>query len=112
MELLHRTFGATLCKTELELAYFPRNGAITDFSVEIDGVELGVSVTRACAYGAFDAKRSCAEVDGRAALDGDVLQRRVVAADPPCGPRAASRRRCAARSSTSSLPSSATRWCS
>ena len=56
MELLHRAFGATLCKTELELAYFPRNGAITDFSVEIDGVELGVSVTRACAYGAFDAE--------------------------------------------------------
>lgn len=48
VELLHRCFGAALCKTEMELEYWPSNGAITDFSVELaGGIELGVSVTRA-----------------------------------------------------------------
>jgi len=46
-ELLHRSFGAKLDKTEMELRYFPSNGAMTDFSVTLDSIELGISVTRA-----------------------------------------------------------------
>jgi len=47
IELLNRAFGARLSKLELELRYWPSNGSITDFSVEVDGTCLGVSVTRA-----------------------------------------------------------------
>ncbi|KAL3903436.1 MAG: hypothetical protein SGPRY_011674, partial [Prymnesium sp.] len=47
MELLAVAFGARLLKTEMELAYFPSESAMTDLAVEIDGVPLGVSVTRA-----------------------------------------------------------------
>uniref|UniRef100_A0A6S9SRW6 Uncharacterized protein n=3 Tax=Chrysotila carterae TaxID=13221 RepID=A0A6S9SRW6_CHRCT len=47
MEVLRRTFNASLKHTEMQLTYWPPNGAITDFSVVLDGVELGVSVTRA-----------------------------------------------------------------
>jgi len=46
-EVLHRAFGAQLLKLELELRYWPPNGSITDYSIDIDGVQLGVSVTRA-----------------------------------------------------------------
>jgi len=47
LELLYRSFGAKLSKTELELNYWPSNGAITDFSITLGEVNLGVSVTRA-----------------------------------------------------------------
>lgn len=47
MEVLSRAFGAILHKTELQLKYFPSNGAITDMCISLEGVELGVSVTRA-----------------------------------------------------------------
>jgi len=47
MELLARTFGAKLRCTEMQLTYWPAHSSMTDFSVELDGVELGVSVTRA-----------------------------------------------------------------
>jgi len=47
IEVLARAFGARLLRTETEIVYFPRNGAITDFTVELEGVTLGVSVTRA-----------------------------------------------------------------
>lgn len=47
MELLARSFGARLTHTELELLYFPANSAMTDFCVELEGVHVGVSVTRA-----------------------------------------------------------------
>ena len=47
MELLSRAFGAILQKTEMQLRYFPSNSSITDMSISIGGVELGVSVTRA-----------------------------------------------------------------
>ena len=50
MELLARAFGAKLLKTEMQLAYFPSTSAITDFAVELDGIELGVSVTRAMSH--------------------------------------------------------------
>jgi len=50
MEVLARTFGAKLHKTEMQLAYWPAHSAMTDFSVEFDGVSLGVSVTRALAH--------------------------------------------------------------
>jgi len=50
MEMLCRAFGASLLKTEMELAYFPSESAMTDFAVEIDGVKLGVSVTRALSH--------------------------------------------------------------
>lgn len=50
MELLARAFGAKLLKTEMQLRYFPTNSAMTDFSIEFDGVVLGVSVTRAISH--------------------------------------------------------------
>lgn len=51
MELLARTLGARLHKTELELAYFTGDGSaskLTDYSIVLDGRVVGVSVTRAC----------------------------------------------------------------
>jgi hypothetical protein len=51
MELLARTLGARLDKTELELEYFTGNGSaskITDYSIVLDDCVIGVSVTRAC----------------------------------------------------------------
>lgn len=48
-EVLARAFGAVLLKTELELVYWPANGPITDFAIEVEGTCLGVSVTRALA---------------------------------------------------------------
>jgi len=51
MELLARTIGARLDKTEMELMYFTGNGKaskITDYSITLDGEVIGVSVTRAC----------------------------------------------------------------
>ena len=47
LECLYRAFGARLLKTEMELRYWPSNGSITDYSIEVDNVCLGVSVTRA-----------------------------------------------------------------
>ncbi len=49
-ELLHRCEGARLLKTETEILYTPRAGRITDILVEIDGLKIGVSVTRAVAF--------------------------------------------------------------
>lgn len=52
MELLYRTLGARLGKTELELEYFTGDGRgskLTDFSIVLEcGTVIGVSVTRAC----------------------------------------------------------------
>ncbi|KAG8468587.1 hypothetical protein KFE25_013670 [Diacronema lutheri] len=51
MELLARTLGARLDKTEMELCYFTGDGSsskLTDFSIVLDGRLIGVSVTRAC----------------------------------------------------------------
>jgi hypothetical protein len=53
-ELLHRCEGAGLLKTETEILYDPPQGRITDILVEIDGLKIGVSVTRAVAF-PFDA---------------------------------------------------------
>lgn len=49
-ELLHRCEGARLLKTETEIVYTPPQGRITDLLVEIDGLPIGVSVTRAVAF--------------------------------------------------------------
>ncbi len=49
-ELLHRCEGARLLKTETEILYDPPQGRITDVLVEIDGLKIGVSVTRAVAF--------------------------------------------------------------
>lgn len=46
-EVLSRAFNARLEQTELEIRYWPSNGAMTDFTVSLDGCPLGVSVTRA-----------------------------------------------------------------
>ena len=50
-EVLHHCEGASLLKTETEIAYQPPNDSgantITDLSVEIAGKKVGVSVTRA-----------------------------------------------------------------
>jgi hypothetical protein len=48
-EVLARCEGATLVKTETEIVY-DTAGALTDILVEIDGVRLGVSVTRAFVF--------------------------------------------------------------
>ncbi|XP_071505181.1 AAC-rich mRNA clone AAC4 protein-like [Diadema antillarum] len=49
-ELFHRCFGATLLQTEMEIGYFPRGGPMVDYTCEMFGVRLGVSVTRAMKY--------------------------------------------------------------
>ncbi|XP_072049477.1 uncharacterized protein [Amphiura filiformis] len=49
-ELLHRCYGARLAKTEMEVVYFPEGGSITDYTCEMFGTLLGVSVTRAMKY--------------------------------------------------------------
>ncbi|XP_038065949.1 AAC-rich mRNA clone AAC4 protein-like [Patiria miniata] len=49
-ELLHRCFGAQLLKTEMEVAYYPEGGSITDYTCLMFGTRLGVSVTRAMKF--------------------------------------------------------------
>ncbi|XP_072165894.1 AAC-rich mRNA clone AAC4 protein-like [Diadema setosum] len=49
-ELFHRCFGAKLFQTEMEIAYDPRGGPMVDYTCEIFGVSVGVSVTRAMKY--------------------------------------------------------------
>lgn len=49
LEVLTRCEGATLVKTETEVVYDVR-GSITDILVEIDGMKVGVSVTRAVGF--------------------------------------------------------------
>lgn len=46
-EVLARAFGAKVLQTECEIRYWPSDGAITDFAIEIDSTSVGVSVTRA-----------------------------------------------------------------
>ncbi|XP_078657425.1 AAC-rich mRNA clone AAC4 protein-like isoform X2 [Branchiostoma floridae x Branchiostoma belcheri] len=54
-ELLYRLFGAQLLKTEMEVTYFPQGGALTDYTCQLFGVQVGVSVTRAMKFrGEFD----------------------------------------------------------
>lgn len=48
-ELLHFLFGARLRATEMEIRY-DEQGKITDYSVDLYGVRIGVSVTRAMTY--------------------------------------------------------------
>lgn len=49
IEVLGRAFGAKLLKLELEIFYWPSSSSITDFTIQLEGVTLGVSVTRAMA---------------------------------------------------------------
>lgn len=49
LEVLSRCEGATLVKTETEVVY-DVSGSITDILVEIDGMKVGVSVTRAVGF--------------------------------------------------------------
>ena len=49
LEVLTRCEGATLVKTETEVVY-DVSGSITDILVEIDGMKVGVSVTRAVGF--------------------------------------------------------------
>jgi hypothetical protein len=49
-ELLARCEDAALLKTETEIAYDDPGSKITDLLVEMDGLRIGVSVTRAYAY--------------------------------------------------------------
>jgi len=49
-EVLYRCEGATLLKTEGEVVYDDPGGKKTDFIVDIDGLKLGVSVTRAVGW--------------------------------------------------------------
>ncbi len=52
-EVLARCEGASLLKTETEIVY-TGTGKITDMLVEIDGIKVGVSVTRAFVFPATD----------------------------------------------------------
>lgn len=45
------SYGANLLKTEMEIEYFPECSKKTDYSVELKGHHLGVSVTRAMKFG-------------------------------------------------------------
>ncbi|XP_032221445.2 AAC-rich mRNA clone AAC4 protein [Nematostella vectensis] len=49
-EMMQRCYGAVLDKTELEVLYFPEGGSITDYTCNIFGLKIGVSVTRAMKY--------------------------------------------------------------
>jgi len=49
-EVLNCLFNAKLLKTEMELEYWPKGCKITDYSVELFGETLGVSVTRAMKF--------------------------------------------------------------
>lgn len=49
-EVLYRCELATLIKTETEINYSDPNSKITDLLVEIDGIKIGVSVTRAVKF--------------------------------------------------------------
>ena len=53
-EMLARCELAALLKTEMEIVYTDPSGKLTDELVEIDGLKIGVSVTRAVGY-PFDA---------------------------------------------------------
>jgi len=48
-EVLSTQFGVSLCRTEMQIKYWAQS-KITDFSVTVGGVRIGVSVTRACAF--------------------------------------------------------------
>lgn len=49
-EILNKIFNAKLLKTEMEVAYFPEGGSITDYVVSMFNTHVGVSVTRAMKY--------------------------------------------------------------
>eukprot|EP00121_Abeoforma_whisleri_P016953 Awhi_evm1s15540 len=49
-ELFHKTFDAELLDTEMEISYFPKGGAMTDYTCTLLGRKIGVSVTRAFAW--------------------------------------------------------------
>jgi len=49
-EVLHQCEGAVLLKTEMEIVYTDPQGKITDLLVSIDGLKVGVSVTRAVSW--------------------------------------------------------------
>jgi hypothetical protein len=49
-EMLFHCEDAVLLKTETEISYTDANGKITDLLVEMDGLKIGVSVTRAFVY--------------------------------------------------------------
>jgi len=50
-DILRCMYGAELLRTEMQLEYFPHGGKITDYSVRLYGLHIGVSVTRAMKYG-------------------------------------------------------------
>jgi len=49
-ELLNSLYGATLMRTEMELEYWPMGCKITDYSIQLYGHNIGVSVTRAMKF--------------------------------------------------------------
>ena len=49
-EILRRAFGAKLLKTEMEIKYWSDHCKITDYSITINNIKFGVSVTRAMKY--------------------------------------------------------------
>jgi hypothetical protein len=49
-EMLDRCEGATLLKTETEVVYTDPRSKLTDILVELDGMKIGVSVTRAVGF--------------------------------------------------------------
>jgi len=59
-EVMRQCFGAQLLKTEMSIAYWWPNWKKTDYSCKVQGITLGVSVTRAMKYNGVFTRR-----DGR-----------------------------------------------
>jgi len=49
-EMFKSLYNATLLKTEMQVAYFPEGGSITDYVIRMFDQEIGVSVTRAMKF--------------------------------------------------------------
>jgi hypothetical protein len=55
-EILSHMFSGKLLRTEMELQYWPHGCKITDYSMELFGITVGVSVTRAMKFNGIFAK--------------------------------------------------------
>lgn len=83
METLALCEGATLVKTETEIVYDPPTSKKTDILVNVDGSQLGVSVTRAVSFprdGGYPVSQALSLLDGKLS-DILVSSQNVVAPD-------------------------------
>lgn len=83
MEVLALCEGASLVKTETEIVYDPPTSKKTDILVDVDGSQLGVSVTRAVSFprdGGYPVSQAFSLLDGKLS-DILVSSQNVVAPD-------------------------------